>query len=169
MREYFSIVPLNSSVSYSCFFAAFDITRRIALRVKALLGGGGIPKDWGSFVVLNYEDTDSIPTIARVAQASTLVAGGIGASFLAEISRRPFQAFQKILEKEDSFHRHPILQTYHTQGLRPFLYPKTSSTIPQQSSTGQLPKALSRLGWRLAAVGPWGIGFLVWAYVGGEV
>jgi len=60
----------------------------------------------------------------------------------------------------------PVIEMYRTQGLRPFLRKDGANTIVRQKGVGQMVK---RLGWRLAAVGPWGFGFLVWAWVGGEV
>ena len=75
-----------SSISYSVFFAAFDMTRRAGLRVKALFGGA-IQTEWSGFLSINpshpargtSEDASpaSTPTIARIAQAGTIVAGGI--------------------------------------------------------------------------------------------
>jgi hypothetical protein len=58
------------------------------------------------------------------------------------------------------------MEMYRTQGLRPFLRKDGGNAIVKQRGVGQMVK---RLGWRLAAVGPWGFGFLVWAWVGGEV
>jgi cyanate permease len=51
--------------------------------------------------------------------------------------------------------------------LKPFVRNPTPSQVAPLD--GRLTGALKRVGWRMAAVGPWGFGFLVWAYVGGEV
>ena len=60
----------------------------------------------------------------------------------------------------------PVMEMYRSQGLRPFLRKDGANAIVRQRGVGQMVK---RLGWRLAAVGPWGFGFLVWSWVGGEV
>lgn len=159
------------SVSYSCFFAAFDITRRVGLRVKTLFEGASQP-DWRNFVSFSSDDEavatppGHTPTVARVAQATTIVAGGITASLVAEMAGRPFKACQR-LSQHAGTDPHPIRDAYRTQGLRPFIYPDASKTPLPTART--LNNVVKRLGWRLAAVGPWGFGFLVWAWVGGEV
>jgi hypothetical protein len=167
-------------VSYSCFFAAFDMTRRMGLRVKAFFGGG-VQNDWGNFITLGFPtspaEPSSTPAVARVAQATTIVTGGVIASLAAEMAGRPFKACQRMMQQAKqsgsstrSFE--PIVQTYRTQGLRPFLHPKDGSSPTYSTSASldsRLRRSLKRVGWRLAAVGPWGMGFLVWAWVGGEV
>ncbi|KAK8844625.1 hypothetical protein IAR55_006472 [Kwoniella newhampshirensis] len=209
----------RDALSYSCFFAAFDMTRRVSLRVKALFGGN-IEKDWDSFLVIgfpsdadlsgrsipvpsndvNAETKPSVPTIARVAQATTIVTGGILASLLAEVVGRPFRACQRIMQLDSqtgtaariqartstatnaqgiprfaATRPNPIIQTFRTKGLHPFLYPDNpppTATKPIESALardGRMKRVMKRMGWRLAAVGPWGFGFLVWAWVGGEV
>ncbi|EIW73170.1 hypothetical protein M231_07448 [Tremella mesenterica] len=200
-------VVARDALSYGTFFAAFDMTRRVGLRVKAFFGGG-IQPDWENFIILDTPtapsniassstttpfpssrlpvkaDPSSAPTVARVAQAATIVSGGIVASLLAEMIGRPFRACQKIMHSANSdisyppssssisFRRHPVYYTYRTQGLRPFLHPDdppSSKISGSQIHEIRFRRALTRVGWRLAAVGPWGFGFLVWAWVGGEV
>ncbi|WWD22823.1 hypothetical protein CI109_107317 [Kwoniella shandongensis] len=222
----------RDALSYSCFFAAFDMTRRVSLRMKALFGGN-IEKDWDNFLVIDFpSDSDrkdstlssrsmaathnvnaetkpSVPTIARVAQATTIVTGGIMASLLAEFVGRPFRACQRIMQLDTqarsaaqvearmasgmstngnvtrpvvtlrelaSRRPNPIIQTFVTKGFRPFLYPDNppspTTTKPIDNALmrdGRMKRMVKRVGWRLAAVGPWGFGFLVWAWVGGEV
>ncbi|WVW81653.1 hypothetical protein I302_103648 [Kwoniella bestiolae CBS 10118] len=194
----------RDALSYSCFFAAFDITRRVGLRVKALFGGS-IQPGWDNILILDFpsEDPSSstspqnttpqpVPTIARVAQASTIVTGGVLASILAELVGRPFRACQRIMSVDaqlqlEAAKRYkagvepilvggkgyggkwePIIRTYRQRGLRPFLQPdKPPVRLVQRQ--GRMTRMAKRVGWRLAAVGPWGFGFLVWAWVGGEV
>ncbi|WVF66314.1 hypothetical protein IAT40_001054 [Kwoniella sp. CBS 6097] len=214
----------RDALSYSCFFAAFDVTRRVGLRVKALFGGS-IQADWDNILVLDFPDdessysqpngsggnsnmstspSESVPTRARVAQAATIVTGGVLASLLAEAAGRPFRACQRIMyvharAQEQAMARlkqgtkpilvggpevpnlgkdwNPILRTFKEKGWRPFLQPdkppiNMGSTKPIEGMVKREPrlmKGLKRVGWRLAAVGPWGFGFLVWAWVGGEV
>ncbi|WVQ93935.1 hypothetical protein IAU59_001013 [Kwoniella sp. CBS 9459] len=216
----------RDALSYSCFFAAFDVTRRVGLRVKALFGGS-IQANWDNILVLDFPDDEptysasndrsrdgstvgsaagpeSVPTKARVAQAATIVTGGVLASLLAEAAGRPFRACQRIMyvhsrAQEQALARlkqgtkpilvggpevpnlgkdwNPILKTFREKGWRPFLQPdkppvNMGSTQPIEGMVKREPRlmrGLKRVGWRLAAVGPWGFGFLVWAWVGGEV
>jgi hypothetical protein len=164
-------------LSYGVFFAAFDITRRCGLRMKALFGGSTNP-EWNNILTITRPGDDtpsdipkSTPTRARVAQATTIVAGGITASVLAELAGRPFRTCQRLMTERNNSpgllsKGNPVIEMYRTQGLRPFLRKDGANAIIRQRGVGQMVK---RLGWRLAAVGPWGFGFLVWAWVGGEV
>jgi hypothetical protein len=128
------VLALTPSVSYSCFFAAFDMSRRTALRIRAM-----------------FEHND---TRGRVAQASTIVAGGVSASLVAEVAGRPFREAQRLARQKES------VREAFRRDWRPFLrnaQPRLVGTISR------------RIAWRLAAVGPWGFGFLVWSWVGGEL
>ena len=186
-------------MSYGVFFAAFDITRRAGLRVKAVFGGNTSP-DWHNF--LTYSPTperpppqtenkartaaSTAPTSARVAQAITIVTGGVLASLAAEVVGRPFRTSQRILQinsqltvdpyshtKRTTPSRTPLLDTLRSQGIRPFIQPDgvfRPDGMSQKSASARGSRALlRRMGWRMAAVGPWGFGFLVWAWVGGEI
>lgn len=141
------------------------------------LFGGSHQSDWDNFVSFTLSGNASdateqrstpsqTPTVARVAQATTIVAGGITASLVAEMAGRPFKACQRISQNATESSAHPIRDVYRTQGSRPFLFPDAVKMTPQSKRLSQVAK---RVGWRLAAVGPWGLGFLVWAWVGGEV
>lgn len=63
---------------------------------------------------------------------------------------------------------HPVMEVYRNKGFRPFVFPDTPVQL-EAVVQNRLGRVLKRVGWRLAAVGPWGFGFLVWAWVGGEV
>lgn len=167
-------------LSYGVFFAAFDITRRCGLRMKALFGGSTNP-EWNNLLTITRPSDDiasnggpkATPTRARVAQATTIVAGGVTASILAEIAGRPFRTCQRLMTEQAHasgsgllVRGNPVLEMYRRQGIRPFLRKDGTAMIIRERGVGQMAK---RLGWRLAAVGPWGFGFLVWAWVGGEV
>ncbi|ORX34983.1 hypothetical protein BD324DRAFT_110123 [Kockovaella imperatae] len=165
----------RDAISYSVFFAAFDVTRRVALRVRGFMTGT-YEQSWSNFILFsprqptpNDEDSSGhAPTSARVAQAVTIVTGGVMASVAAEVVSRPIRASQKILSGPEALSsRYPLLHTYKTQGIKPFIRSETS--LARIASESPLRRAVKRLGWRMAAVGPWGFGFLVWAWVGGEV
>ncbi|WVQ82950.1 hypothetical protein IAT38_005086 [Cryptococcus sp. DSM 104549] len=217
----------RDALSYSCFFAAFDVTRRVGLRVKALFGGD-VQGDWDNFLVLDFPSTHTspsssstssrsttssstsqightspatyrpmstdptAPTVARVAQAITIVTGGVLASVLAEMVGRPFRACQRIMTADERLRARgeasqlqlqgqgkpqprlkPILETLRTKGISPFLRREgqvhSSNTQEILQKEGKMRRMVKRVGWRMAAVGPWGFGFLVWAWVGGEV
>lgn len=168
------------------FFAVFDVTRRVGLRVKAFFGGptSASYHDILSFTVPDSPaakrqeaDRQATPTIARVAQAITIVAGGVSASLAAEYAGRPFRTCQRIIQAAKAtpgpripLAQHPVLELYRARGFRPFLRPdEPLQTSPELLQQSRLQRGLKRVGWRLAAVGPWGFGFLVWAWVGGEV
>jgi hypothetical protein len=165
-------------VSYGVFFAAFDITRRCGLRMKALFGGSTNP-EWHNILTITRPGDDTptnggqkaTPTRARVAQATTIVAGGITASLLAEMAGRPFRTCQRLMtERHDASgllaKGNPVFDLYRRQGIRPFLRKDGASQVVRERGLGPMAK---RFGWRLAAVGPWGFGFLIWSWVGGEV
>lgn len=172
----------NDRLSYSVFFAGFDITRRVGLRVKAFFGG---PISAEYHNVFSFSSSSlsppsddharkETPTIARVAQASTIVAGGVTSSLAAEVVGRPFRTCQRIMQtaKSDptanSTGFRPVIEVYRAKGLRPFILPDNPQQV-QVAAQNRLKRLAGRVAWRLAAVGPWGFGFLVWAWVGGEV
>lgn len=175
---------MGGRVSYGVFFASFDVTRRCGLRVKALFGGQSDPT-WSKIISFtsNHPPTYSsssdspsqTPTRARVAQATTIVGGGITASILADIVGRPFRTCQRLMTEHHAdagrsvIRRNPVLEMYKTQGLRPFFRKPGAQEAVSKTVEKGLGRMISRFGWRLAAVGPWGAGFLVWAWVGGEV
>lgn len=160
------------------------MTRRVGLRVKALFGGD-IQPEWANILVLDLLDSKrdnakATPTRARIAQATTIVFGGIAASLAAEMAGRPFKACQRIVQQAratevSARHPNPIIYTLRTQGFRPFYHlmdsplPAVKPTEKAFMSQWKMRRVAKRLGWRMAAVGPWGFGFLVWAWVGGEV
>ncbi len=116
-------------LSYSVFFAAFDMTRRVGLRVKAFFGGD-IQPDWANTSVLEMPSKDkesSTPTFARIAQATTIVTGGVAASLAAEVAGRPFRARQRITQQaavaDLARHPNPIVHAFRTQGFHPSLHP----------------------------------------------
>ena len=86
------------------------MTRRVGLRVKAFVAGQ-TDQAWGNFVVFDREDasdfagelprgtiTSNAPTSARVAQAVTIVGGGVAASYLAELVGRPVKTCQRLVQ-----------------------------------------------------------------------
>lgn len=110
----------RDAASYACFFAAFDASRRLGLYVR--------------------DSTDN-----RMAQAATLVAGGISASLAAELVGRPLRRAQYLSEHGQAIHYRHL-----------FTKPVTGTF-------------LQRTAWRMAAVGPWGLGFLAWAWASDEL
>jgi hypothetical protein len=234
----------DSSVSYGVFFATFDVTRRLGLRVKALFGGQ-IQPGWDNFVSIDFHDTPAsnlpssaklptyradaslppseTPTRARVAQAVTIVSGGVTASILAELAGRPFRTCQRVMTAHKASlslpsdspvppssalsssqpasvstrpltkttgnmnsWQNPIYELYRREGLRPFFHrevyiqPISANALDATGATvaaGELEKTMKsrmkrvamRVGWRVAAVGPWGLGFLCWSWAGGEL
>jgi hypothetical protein len=152
--------------------------------MKALFGGSLNP-EWNNILTITRpgdeassysaesQKSTNTPTRARVAQATTIVAGGVTASILAEIAGRPFRTCQRLMTERPGTPAfltkgNPVFELYKAQGLRPFFRKDgaVNQVVDRERGFGRLAK---RLGWRLAAVGPWGFGFLVWAWVGGEV
>lgn len=159
------------------FFASFDVTRRCGLRVKAFFGGRSDP-EWHTNISISNpsEPATTTPTRARVAQATTIVAGGVTASILAELAGRPFRTCQRLMTEHPASttpafmtRGNPVFEVYKAHGIRPF-FRKGGSLTPDHTKMDRgFGRMMKRFGWRLAAVGPWGAGFLVWAWVGGEV
>lgn len=164
-------------MSYSIFFATFDLTRRVGLRVKAICTTKADPKK--STAAAMAAKPSETPTKARLAQAGTIVAGGIVAASLAEAAGRPFRQCSRICQLAAAEraklpagatvperYAHPIKSAYRRRGLRFFFH----STLHHEEHKGsRLVRMLTRAGWRVASVTPWGVGFLVFAWIGGEV
>lgn len=206
----------RDAIAYGVFFAAFDISRRTGLAVKAMTTERVTGRKMVSSddVVPAAGQTTSAPTSARLAQAVCLVTGGISASLLAEYVSRPFRILEDAWKTQErtasglSFKPSPshgsaktgrtqpfngkqvrprrlVAELYRHQGLRGFFrnpaelhplkprHPAGSSgdrmELATATSRSRITQRLSRLGWRLVGVGPWGFGFLVFAYLGGEV
>lgn len=194
------MVALTSSASYSIFFATFDVTRRVGVRVKSVMSQrAGGPVD-GSAADAEDEAAalraaalappSQTPTSARLAQALTIVTGGVVAAHFAEISGRPFRACQRYastanaerLRLQDAGkavpdrYLHPVKYVWQHHGLRGFMHrdeaPLAAKHQAEAKSRGPLrmvARVAGRVAWRVASVGPWGIGFLVFAWIGGEV
>jgi hypothetical protein len=193
-------VPLTSSASYSIFFATFDITRRVGLRVKSVMSRrAGGPVD-GSAADAEDEAAElraaaaappsQTPTSARLAQAVTIVTGGVVAAHFAEISGRPFRACQRYASTAKAErlrlqeagkavparYLHPIKYVWQHHGMRAFMHrdeaplaAKHKAEAKAQGPLRVMARVAGRVVWRVASVGPWGIGFLVFAWIGGEV
>lgn len=240
--------------SYSIFFATFDLTRRLGLRVKAvttahvlenLLDGDKLSPEDTEKVRKVVKETEAIeadvvkekstkaivpsaqpgiqggvspsgehkhfqtrygsvpkvpktlspleqvaaarppsetPTAARVAQAVTIVLGGVAAASAAEFSGRPFRKARRLamraqLERSNlppgataSFKlQHPVLSFYRENGLKGFYKTDKPPQPPAKGFSGIALRVCSRIGWRIAAMGHWGAGFLIFAWIGGEV
>lgn len=184
-------------MSYSIFFATFDVTRRVGLHVKATTTRSELEK-WGeaddlpdnpdvTHRVLAATAPSETPTRARLAQAGTIVLGGIMAASAAEIAGRPFRTFQRVStlaaserqrlkemgEKIPDRYQHPIKTLYQKGGFGAFMHrdgiPKPLTSPLVRSWKATVKHAVSKTAWRVAAVGPWGFGFLVFAWIGGEV
>ncbi|KAL1407155.1 hypothetical protein Q8F55_006569 [Vanrija albida] len=184
----------RDAVSYSIFFATFDLTRRVALRVKAIVTAS-VEKEKGIIEVakcakaapgeLPARAPSETPTKARLAQAFTIVAGGVAAASAAELAGRPFRAGQRYsglaaaerqrLSKAGKpipwRYEHPIRYAWQKHGMRAYFHREGVHETPKTAAThgNRFVRALTRVGWRLASVGPWGFGFLVFAWIGGEV
>lgn len=197
-------------VSYGLFFGCFDVSRRVGLRVKRRMAGAE-----NGEIVMALErkgresdiEPEQAPTSARLAQAGCLIAGGVGASLLAEFASRPFRHLEDLIKVQER--KAPGLsfkpQLNSTSGIvKPFstnegnfsifrkavrkdrlasffvdpakMYavqaggkPVKSNSDIRRTMSGRLQARASALGWKLVGVGPWGLGFLVFAYLGGEV
>lgn len=240
--------------SYSIFFATFDLTRRLGLRVKAVttahvlenlvkgdklsaedteklrkvvketeeveaevvkekskkavlpaaqpgVQGGVSPPNEHKHYQTPYGPVPKVPktlspleqvaaarppsetpTAARVAQAVTIVLGGVAAASAAELSGRPFRKARRLAMRAqversnlppgtpaDFKLKHPVLSFYRENGLRGFFKTDKPPQPPAKGLSGIALRICSRIGWRIAAMGPWGAGFLIFAWIGGEV
>ena len=156
------------------------MTRRVGLRVKAFFGVN-TQTERSNVVILDVpqqrtRESKAVPTRARAAQAATIVAGGVAASLAAEVAGRPIKACQKIMQQAPSpnvtaWRPNPVIHALRTQGLRPFLRPdQPQPSLASSTEKGRvMTRMVKRIGWRMVAVGPWGLGFLAWSFVSGEV
>lgn len=122
------------------------------------------------------------PTAARVAQAVTIVMGGVAAASAAELAGRPFRKARRLAMRAqvertnlpagtavDFKLKHPVMAFYKTNGLKGFFKTDKPPQPPAKGFSGIALRICSRIGWRIAAMGPWGAGFLIFAWIGGEV
>ncbi|KAL7414056.1 hypothetical protein BDY24DRAFT_45057 [Mrakia frigida] len=213
----------KDGVGYALFFATFDSSRRLALHVREIIDASqpraalSTPISERPMAFFGLDDDDDEEENneegglgrtgskwGRLSQAGVLVAGGITAGTLFQLSSRPFDAVLHLLQSPQhlpSSHasrhfsrhyllnhlRHPlhpsqrnakyrttgtgtdplpafplIVRTLKTRGLGFFFGP--------QEREGRMGGPLwKRFAWKFAGVVPWGAGFLVFAWVGGEV
>ncbi len=186
----------RDGVSYGVFFAAFDASRRTGLAVREALGGETAVRSAaaaaGAEPASNSMEVRSgdAPTRARLAQASVLVVGGVSASLAAEFVARPFRHLENVWRRHARAATGLQFSAHPTQGgTRPFargsesVWSVARRAVREDGVRGlfrnpalegiKVDKGIrarvTRLGWRLAGVGPWGFGFLVFALVGGEI
>ncbi len=184
----------RDGVSYAVFFAAFDGSRRTGLEVKKMMMWRDPLSDSKDTVAIGNGEASltSAPTSARLAQATTLVFGGISASLLAEFTSRPFRKLESFSRRKEArapgleFSAHPnrgIVRPFNRtggvinmtgrlikeQGWKSLFRNPAGLSRPTEKGWQKVSGKMSRLGWRFAGVAPWGLGFLVFAYVGGEV
>lgn len=200
MRACHWSAELTGRASYGIFFATFDITRRVGLRVKSVMSrraGGpvdgsaqGAESKAAELRAAAIAPPSQTPTSARLAQAVTIVTGGVVAAHFAEISGRPFRACQRYAgtataerarqeaagKPVSERYRRPIRYVWQQHGLRAFLHrdepplaAKHQAEAQAKGVIGVAARVAGRVVWRIASVGPWGLGFLMFAWIGGEV
>ena len=153
---------------FALFFAIFDITRRVAVRTKAV-AQGYIHKDASE----DRKDDSLHRHIPRVVHATTLVSGGVIAGLAYELVSRPWDAARKAVridrvstaaEGGQRSFMHIIIQKLRDDGIISFF--KNPTHVHQDKSTSRLQRSLLSFGRTLARVGPWGVGFLAWEAFG---
>lgn len=169
---------------FALFFSIFELSRKVA-------------NDASGRVVSEFErwhirlDKDATPmtekakkTAARTVHGVTLVAGGVVAGLGYEMVCRPFDNTRRLVYLDDQHKKAESLAS-HTKPIRPearihvvgrvvlaklngdgpasfFQNPQPTS----HASTG--PNTWLYAGLRtLSRLGPWGVGFLVWEFMGG--
>lgn len=85
------------------------------------------------------------------------------------MSSRPFDAVLKLLSTPSSVHPPPtararIARAYRRHGASFFFGPQGADKLLVGRAG-----ALKRAGWKVAGVMPWGLGFVAYAWIGGEV
>ncbi|KAJ2916850.1 hypothetical protein MD484_g3546, partial [Candolleomyces efflorescens] len=150
---------LAKDVSFSAFFAIFEITRRASTSLKHSA------QDLCSRSSMDRKKLASVP---KIVNAVALVGGGVLAGLVYEAVCQPWDRIRRIiyLHRFDNPHLPHSIPAVLTQAVReeglltlvrdPLAH--TAHTIPSQTTS--IPPWLSNVAKTLARVGPWGIGFL---------
>ncbi|KAJ7273192.1 hypothetical protein C8J57DRAFT_1317099 [Mycena rebaudengoi] len=149
---------------FSAFFAIFEITRRIALKLKTAAQERLSEYQGRRATTLRRQ----VPPIVH---GVSLVTGGVVAGLSYELIGRPWEVARRAVHLERMTHlarerRSPLVlvaQKIQQEGLSCLLRdPNYMGTTASSASSGRMYSVLRTL----ARVGPWGIGFLVWEAYG---
>lgn len=160
--------PICPFSGFAAFFTVFEITRKVANKVKL-----------ATHHVLRKSQSENEAFhnvhLLRFTHAFTLVCGGMMAGLAYESLCRPWDVARRVIALEQSRVPHPtsrqssfsvLRQKIQGDGITP-LFREHSAGIPgrpelRSNAHRQIFSALRTL----ARVGPWGVGFLVWESFG---
>ncbi|KAJ6608591.1 hypothetical protein B0H10DRAFT_519187 [Mycena sp. CBHHK59/15] len=143
---------------FAAFFAIFEITRRIALKVRA-----------------TSQNTTRLVQAPRFLHGVTLVTGGVLAGLSYEIIGRPWDVARRAVHlnrvaNRPQEYRSPVVlvaQKIQQEGfLCLFRDPTAVAASTSFTAGGSGRRRIYSVLRTLARVGPWGVGFLVWEAYG---
>ncbi|KAJ7929224.1 hypothetical protein B0H13DRAFT_941113 [Mycena leptocephala] len=146
---------------FAAFFAIFDITRRIALKIKA--------------VTENVTRSDESPSgnsskkshFPQFLHGATLVSGGVIAGLSYEVIGRPWDVARHAarLNLTNQEYRSPLVLITHKiqqEGFLSLFRDPTAASVNSPSTARDGYRRIYSILRTLARVGPWGVGFLVY-------
>ncbi|KAJ7871400.1 hypothetical protein B0H14DRAFT_2723896 [Mycena olivaceomarginata] len=143
---------------FAAFFAIFDITRRIALKVRSVV------QDATRSVESPGGNSSTKNRLPQIFHGVTLVSGGVVAGLSYEVIGRPWDVARHAarLNLPNQEYHSPLL--FVTQKIRQdgflslFRDPTAANVVSPSTARSKLYGVLRTL----ARVGPWGVGFLVY-------
>ncbi|KAJ7184271.1 hypothetical protein C8R46DRAFT_455907 [Mycena filopes] len=143
---------------FAAFFAIFEITRRIALRVKALTQDA----------TRSAEATGHIKHLPPFAQGLTLVTGGVAAGLSYEVIGRPWDVARhaarlNVLSNQE--YCSPVVlvtRKIREEGFLCLFRDPTAASASNPPAARDWQRRMYGVLRTLARVGPWGVGFLVY-------
>ncbi|KAJ2931447.1 hypothetical protein H1R20_g5672, partial [Candolleomyces eurysporus] len=150
---------LAKDVSFSAFFAIFEITRRASSSLK---------NSAQDLCNRSSIDRNKLASVPKIVNAVTLVGGGVLAGLVYEAVCQPWDRIRRIiyLHRFDNPHVSQSIPAVLTQAIREeglltlVRDPLAHSVPPVHPQPTSIPPWVSNVAKTLARVGPWGIGFL---------
>lgn len=164
-------------LGFSLFFAVFDISRRTALHVRSTVEER--QRSLHPELMRELDRQHKSTSAMRVAHGITLVSGGVIAGVGYELIGRPFDVMKQLVYRNDVHrrtstdppvpHSRFILEKLRERGMLYFFRAPQSAVSDPTPDSNVLSRRCFAVLRTLARVGPWGVGFLVWEAIGGEL
>ncbi|RXW24892.1 hypothetical protein EST38_g984 [Candolleomyces aberdarensis] len=150
---------LAKDVSFSAFFAIFEITRRASSSLK---------NSAQDLCNRSSIDRNKLASVPKIVNAVALVGGGVLAGLVYEAVCQPWDRIRRIiyLHRFDNPHGPQSIPAVLTQAIREeglltlVRDPLAHGVPPVHPQPTSIPPWVSNVAKTLARVGPWGIGFL---------
>lgn len=170
-------LSIHLHLGFALFFAVFDLSRRAAAQIRSTVED--IQRSRHPELMRRLEEQHRSTIATRVAHGLTLVSGGVIAGIGYEFIGRPFDVMKQLAHHNNTHrrsttdpvvsHHRLLMEKLRERGVLYFFRAPLSTPheTAQDSSVGS--RKIYAVLRTVARVGPWGVAFLVWEALGGEL